>query len=712
MNKLLSLLALSLLTVGACGGGTSYVRSDAPLGRVVIYRSGIAYFERMARVEGDTLRLSVPADKVDDFLKSLTVVDAKTGKPAPISYPTTLPSSRTGLIDMEIRLPDANSRELKLSYISEAPSWKPSYRVVVGDDGRLEVQAWAIVDNASGEDWQQVHIGVGSSSALSFRYDLRSVRLVQRETLQPNDLFAQAPPTGGTTYGGDGTPVNVVGELTDETIAANDDASGAFNTVAQVSTATLASTRGGGMSKSAGPRMRDVLANDSKMPAGGGYAQSEAPRQSAAERSQLDRLVATARNSKNEIVIEGYADPSDSDKVAASLTRANRVREQLIRRGVDPNQVVAVGKGEADGRSGGVRVVEAPPAKSPVSDFKETAATDADPIGASHFESTTPMTVPRGTSAMVSILDTQADGEIVYLYDPESSRGNSMYPFRSVRIVNPTDSTLESGPVTVFGAGKFIGEGLCEPIPARTTAFVPFALDRQVVVNREDDTRDAISRLITVQRGVLSSEVKHTRTTKLTLNNRMAKAATVYVRHTVPKGYSLTESPERFERTGAAHLFRVDLEPHGKTEVVIEEATPVFRTVDIRSPEGLELVRVYLSTAREEGPLKTAMDHLLALHREMTEVEQRIQTAREQMEEYKVRMDELHSQVFTLKAVKTGGSLMKNLERKLSEMSDKLSQATIDLVALQERQMLSRIRFQDGVAELTLETVADSGGAE
>ncbi len=202
MRKLLvfSCLAPSLVALGGCASTSSFVHSDATLGRVVVYRNGIAYFERNARIEGDSLRLAVPEDKVDDFLKSLTVVDAKTGEPAPIAYPTSAPSSESGLIDMKINLTGPTSHDLRLSYVTEAPSWKPSYRVVVGKDGKVNVQAWAIVDNTSGEDWQDVQLGVGSSSALSFRFDLRSVRLVQRETLHQDDLFAQAPPMGGAAY--------------------------------------------------------------------------------------------------------------------------------------------------------------------------------------------------------------------------------------------------------------------------------------------------------------------------------------------------------------------------------------------------------------------------------------------------------------------------------------------------------------------------------
>lgn len=56
-----------------------------------------------------------------------------------------------------------------------------------------------------------------------------------------------------------------------------------------------------------------------------------------------------------------------------------------------------------------------------------------------------------------------------------------------------------------------------------------------------------------------------------------------------------------------------------------------------------------------------------------------------------------------LRMVRTGGPLMASLEKKLQEMSDKLSKGTIDVVGLEEKRMLARIKFEDGVADLTLE---------
>ncbi len=685
-------VALAAVALGGCGQATTtFVKSDTTLGRVVVYRSGVAYFERYAEVQGDSLKLAVPDDKVDDFLKSLTVVDAATGEPAPISYPS---APSRGTIDMKIGLSSKpGPHKLRLSYVTEAPSWKPSYRVVLDKNEKVWLHGWAIVDNTSGEDWKDVKLGVGASSAMSFRFDLKGLRLVERETLQANDLFAQAPPMGGAAYGQGNVayrPQRVVGELGDDSIR---DADGAEQ-------------EGRKVAANAPARPREPV--------------------SKARPNQLQQMAQSLQGNGSTIIVEGYASKEDKDKHAASLDRANKLRDQLVKNGVDPSRIVALGKGERQGRNGGARVVEAAPVPPPKSEAPAdgpeggkdaagtaTAKTGSDPIGTSHFESGAAMTVPKGTSAMVSILRSETEGQVVYLYDPESPRGNAQFPFRTLRFRNPTDSALESGPVSVFGDGRFIGEGLAEPIPPRSVAFVPFALDRQIVVERKDGERDDIARIITVQRGVFSTEVKHTRRATFTLFNRMGEKATVFAKHTVAPGYRLTKFPDTrspvpgasdaSDHLAGANLFRVDLEPNAKAEVTIEEATPVFRSTDIRTPDGLALVRAYLSSAALEGPLKKSVEQLLALNAQMANIEQQIATVREQMGEYRLRMDELHAQLVTLKAVKTAGPLMGHLEKKLQEVSEKLSKATVDVVALQEKAMVARVQFQNGLAELSLD---------
>jgi hypothetical protein len=560
---------------------------------------------------------------------------------------------------------------------------------------------------------------------MAFRFDLRSLRIVQRETLKPTEAFAMAPPTGGATFGNEGNMQRLFADVSDDQLRNIDEeaktrgnqehyAQNIPHTASVASTAPQAGGHRAPMGKAAAPH----------------DWQPAAPPPSQAQQ-QVSQMASMLRQSGSNVVVEGYANSNDGDKMAASLDRANRLRDELVRAGVNPNQVIAMGKGEAPGRAGGARVVEAAQLdatkKKEGKDANGELASNAggggagggnrqtpevlEPIGTSHFESGSTMSVPKGTSAMISIFEGGTDGQIVYLFDPESARGNSQFAFKTLRFKNPTDSALESGPFSVFGEGRFVGEGLAEPIPARSTAFVPFALDRQIVVEHKDEDRDEIARIITVQRGVFSTEVQHTKKQAFTLYNRSSERATVYLRHTVPQGYKLTHAPnpaesdvKESEHLGGARLFRVEVEPNGKAEVAIEEATPVFRTTDIRTDSGLELVRAYVShAALQNAKLKGELEHLIKLNNDMAKVQQQIQTVHEQMNEYRARMDELHAQLVTLKAVKTAGPLMTHLEKKLEEVSEKLSKATVDVVGLQEKLMVSKVEFQTGVSDLTLE---------
>src|SRR3954467_550719 len=99
--------------VAACGPRhSSFVTVETrALGRVVVYRNGVAFYERRATVTGGTLTVSVPRDRVDDFLKSLTVVDAVTGNPLPVSIPRDQSADGNYLV-MKLQLPNKDRADV------------------------------------------------------------------------------------------------------------------------------------------------------------------------------------------------------------------------------------------------------------------------------------------------------------------------------------------------------------------------------------------------------------------------------------------------------------------------------------------------------------------------------------------------------------------------------------------------------------------------
>ncbi|MEY4845772.1 MAG: hypothetical protein RL312_2053, partial [Pseudomonadota bacterium] len=74
---------------------------------------------------------------------------------------------------IEIRLKADRARQVAAIYVAGAPLWKPSYRLLAPALGATGAQArlmgWAVVENASGSDWEGVRVSLVSDDAVAFR---------------------------------------------------------------------------------------------------------------------------------------------------------------------------------------------------------------------------------------------------------------------------------------------------------------------------------------------------------------------------------------------------------------------------------------------------------------------------------------------------------------------------------------------------------------
>jgi hypothetical protein len=69
---------------------------------------------------------------------------------------------------MVIATTGAGERQPFVSYISEVPIWKPTYRLVMPDKGKPLIHGRAIVDNTIGEDWADVELSLVAGAPQSF----------------------------------------------------------------------------------------------------------------------------------------------------------------------------------------------------------------------------------------------------------------------------------------------------------------------------------------------------------------------------------------------------------------------------------------------------------------------------------------------------------------------------------------------------------------
>lgn len=96
----------------------------------------------------------------------------------------------------DLTLEADTQRAVELSYVTEAAAWKNSWRLLL-DEGRL--QGWAVFENVSGADWEDIELTLTTGAPVAFRRDLIDPRFIARaengET-QPEPITVEADSGG------------------------------------------------------------------------------------------------------------------------------------------------------------------------------------------------------------------------------------------------------------------------------------------------------------------------------------------------------------------------------------------------------------------------------------------------------------------------------------------------------------------------------------
>jgi len=103
----------------------------------------------------------------------------------------------TGLRHLTLDALGQGQRELRVSYISEVPVWKSTYRIVFPREanGKATMQGWAVVDNTVGADWDNVQLSLVAGAPQSFIQPLSQPLYMRRPEIPIATLVETTPQT-------------------------------------------------------------------------------------------------------------------------------------------------------------------------------------------------------------------------------------------------------------------------------------------------------------------------------------------------------------------------------------------------------------------------------------------------------------------------------------------------------------------------------------
>jgi len=459
-------------------------------------------------------------------------------------YLNTIGSSRGADVRrMYISTVGNGERELQVSYISEVPVWKSTYRVILPDGtGRKPIlQGWAIVDNTVGEDWNNVQLSLVAGAPQSFVQDISQPYYVNRPVVALPDSVNPAPQSHQATMSPPPPPPIVMasGTVLKGTVT---DPSGA---AVQGATVTLRNETTGASQTTT----TDSSGFYSFQNIQGGNSAVFVDKQGFRRIQMSNIYLGVGRVNEIHPTLQ-VASASEVVEVTASAVSVNTESAEIS--SISP---------EADATAYGDLFSY---------DLKQR------------------ISIGKDQSALVPILQSPIEAEKVTVWNESTPRA-----LRALWVKNTSDQTLDGGTFNVIDHGTFAGEGILDPIHADERRLISYALDTAVQVKLEhaakksdgdsdedddditnDDGTPRTLHLVRIAKGTMVVSTEQRRRQAYTVHNADTTPRQVVIERAADARWHLAGNLKPEEITASLERFRVSVDPGQTARLDLEEYHP------------------------------------------------------------------------------------------------------------------------------------------
>jgi hypothetical protein len=325
--------------------------------------------------------------------------------------------------------------------------------------------------------------------------------------------------------------------------------------------------------------------------------------------------------------------------------------------------------------------------------------------GTTRYDLPNLVTVPDKSATMVMLLSRRVPGEALFLFAPDGGvPDSSSHPFRVARFANRTGGVLERGPIAVFEQGSFLGQGLVDPLPDGATATVPFALERSLAVDQERKWDEQGARIAKIENGELTVERDGVTQTKYRLRNGSDTVAKMLIKHGRQNGTRLFQPPKDTEDnvgTGSA-LVPAKVAPHATTDVVVDERATVRRPTDWFSVIADNAVKAFIADGRADRGIAAKLGAAWVVRNDIVQKLESRAKLQQETNNLSQATDETRRNLRAIEKNKVADALRAKLTARLGETSARLDEITKQLVELDSKLAELRIRFKEGIRDITL----------
>jgi hypothetical protein len=569
---------------------------------------------------------------------------------------------------MTLSATGTGERNIFVSYISEVPVWKSTYRLILPEkaDEKPLLQGWAIVDNTVGEDWKGVQLSLIAGSPQSFVQQISQPYYARRPVAElPQSVMLTPQAHEGTlgrlevgvgagAGGGVGTGMFRVGGTT-----------GLHGTVSDTS---------GGVIGGATVTIRNEETGASQTTttdANGRYQFYNVPAGNAAlfvsypgfKRFELTQFY-LGIGRMNEI------DPRlEVGTVAETVTVQAAPTPILATESAMVSTVASKQHIEAEGKDLG--------------DYFE-------------YNIKQPITIGKNQSALVPILQARVEAEKVSLWNEASKEIR-----RALWLTNSSGLTLDSGTFNILDGNTFAGEGLIETVHPAERRLLSYAADPALRITLDQESTPKPATHVRIAKGIMVLTREERDSRKFTVHNSDTLARQVVIEHPAREGWKLADGPKPEETTASFLRFRLGVGPGKTEELKIEEYHPEDSQYELSE---LDDDQVALISQQPITPaLRDVLRRVLDQKNVVSGFASQIKMRQQEVTSITADQARVRENMKALKGSSEEKALLQRYTRQLDSQEDRLNTLSKEISDLEGKQSQAEAQLDQMVQQVTLD---------
>lgn len=238
-----------------------------------------------------------------------------------------------------------------------------------------------------------------------------------------------------------------------------------------------------------------------------------------------------------------------------------------------------------------------------------------------------PVSIARQKSAMIPIVNGDIETEKVSIYNENVQR---KFPLNGLRLKNTTNLHLMQGPITVFDGGVYAGDARIEDLQPKEERLISYAIDLGVEVEPLQKGGSSDMTSIKIVKGTLISTYKHVREKTYTVKSRTDEKRVVLIEHPFEDGWKLVSPDKAPERTQTVYHFRMEVEPRKSASLEVKEEQPVSQQIALIS-NNVDTIQYYVSSKVISTKVKEALEKLVAMKMKLNEISRKRAEAQQEV---------------------------------------------------------------------------------